>query len=177
MQSSILGRTAARQCINATTRRQISSSSRRWQAEATETAGATVVDAGSVRPKKPIGGFRGGVFGFLLGFSVASAYASYRLLEEYKIASALLQASVEELQASTDKISTHIRRIETVEKNVKALSEASATKEESKKAKAELKKLYDGLHVEFLDLRSHVWGMQQDLHALVKKEATSLRPS
>ncbi|KAG8898644.1 hypothetical protein FRC01_010829 [Tulasnella sp. 417] len=206
MQSSILGRTAARQCINATTRRQLSSSSRRWQAEATETSGATVVDAGSVRPKKPIGGFRGGVFGFLLGFSVASAYASYRLLEEYKIASALLQASVEELQASTDKvggsaflgedeqlfnvrsspiasalppsqISTHVRRIETVEKNLKALSEASATKEESKKAKAELKKLYDGLHVEFLDLRSHVWGMQQDLHALVKKEATSLRPS
>lgn len=44
------------------------------------------------------------VFGFLLGFSVASAYASYRLLEEYKIASALLQASVEELQASTDKV-------------------------------------------------------------------------
>ncbi|KAG9040830.1 hypothetical protein FS837_013051 [Tulasnella sp. UAMH 9824] len=169
MQSSIFGRTAARQCINATTRRQISSSARRWQAEAaTETAGATVVDAGSVRPKKPIGGFRGGV---------ASAYASYRLLEEYKIASALLQASVEELQASTDKISTHIRRIETVEKNLKALSEASATKEESKKSKAELKKLYDGLHVEFLDLRSHVWGMQQDLHALVKKEATSLRPS
>ncbi|KAG8953881.1 hypothetical protein FRC04_001511 [Tulasnella sp. 424] len=222
MQSSILSRTAARQCLNTTTRRQLSSSSRRWQAEATSTPEATVVDAGSVRPKKPIGGFRGGVFGFLLGFSVASAYASYRLLEEYKIASALLQASVEELQASTDKISTHIRRIETVEKNLKALSEASATKEDSKKSKAELKKLYvspsapgvqlfkeredkkldvlilplslllaaatvwallllclrqDGLHVEFLDLRAHVWGMQQDLHALVKKEATSLRPT
>ncbi|KAG8974576.1 hypothetical protein FRC05_007208 [Tulasnella sp. 425] len=213
MQSSILSRTAARQCLNTTTRRQLSSSSRRWQAEATSTPEATVVDAGSVRPKKPIGGFRGGV---------ASAYASYRLLEEYKIASALLQASVEELQASTDKISTHIRRIETVEKNLKALSEASATKEDSKKSKAELKKLYvspsapgvqlfkeredkkldvlilplslllaaatvwallllclrqDGLHVEFLDLRAHVWGMQQDLHALVKKEATSLRPT
>ncbi|KAG9013570.1 hypothetical protein FRB90_005859 [Tulasnella sp. 427] len=174
MQSSRL----VRQYITASSRRHLSSSTRRLQAEATTaTPGATVVDAGSVRPKKPIGGFRGGVFGFLLGFSVASAYASYRLLEEYKIASALLQASVEELQASTDKISTHIRRIETVEKNLKALSEASATKEESKKSKAELKKLYDGLHVEFLDLRAHVWGMQQDLHALVKKEATSLRPS
>ncbi|KAG9004947.1 hypothetical protein FRB94_001985 [Tulasnella sp. JGI-2019a] len=63
-----------------------------------------IVDAATVRPKKPIGGFRGGIFGFLLGFSVASAYASYRLLEEYKIASALLQASVEDLQASTDKV-------------------------------------------------------------------------
>jgi len=43
------------------------------------------------------------IFGFLLGFSIASAYASFKLLEEYKIASALLQASVEELQASTQK--------------------------------------------------------------------------
>ena len=45
------------------------------------------------------------IFGFLLGFSFASAYASFRLLEEYKIASALLQGSVEELQASTEKVS------------------------------------------------------------------------
>ncbi|KAG8894664.1 hypothetical protein FRC00_008613 [Tulasnella sp. 408] len=217
MQTSILRQTAARQCVNTTTRRQISSSARRWQAEAaTETAGATVVDAGSVRPKKPVGGFRGGV---------ASAYASYRLLEEYKIASALLQASVEELQASTDKISTHIRRIETVEKNLKALSEASATKEESKKSKAELKKLYvspggpqrsiqqrkdpDGIDALTLPIPvlsasassstirvrapyrmvsmsalpkpdsdiTSLAPIEQDLHALVKKEATSLRPS
>ncbi|KAG8893393.1 hypothetical protein FRB99_001970 [Tulasnella sp. 403] len=140
-------------------------------------ASVNVVHQEAVRPKKPIGGFRGGIFGFLLGFSVASAYASYRLLEEYKIASALLQASVEELQASTDKVSTHIRRIENVERNLKALSESSTSKEESKKAKAELKKLYDGLHIEFLDLRAHVWGMQQDLHSLIKKESTSLRPT
>ncbi|KAG8857324.1 hypothetical protein FRB96_005811 [Tulasnella sp. 330] len=124
-----------------------------------------IVDATTVRPKKPIGGFRGGIFGFLLGFSVASAYASYRLLEEYKIASALLQASVEDLQSSTDKVSTHIRRIEAVETNLKALSEATSTKEDHKKVRAEMRRLYDGLHVE------------QDLHTLTKAESTSLRPS
>ncbi|KAF8527484.1 hypothetical protein BU17DRAFT_39537 [Hysterangium stoloniferum] len=125
--------------------------------------------------KRPIGGFRGGLFGFLLGFSVASAYASYHLLDEYKLASNTLQASVEELQLSTQKVSAHIRRIEAVEKELKALTESAAGKEDVNRVRAEMKKLYDGLHVEFLDLRSHVWGIQQDLHSISKKESTSIR--
>ncbi|KAH7885022.1 hypothetical protein F5I97DRAFT_1811316 [Phlebopus sp. FC_14] len=126
-------------------------------------------------PKRPIGGFRGGIIGFLFGFSLASAFAAYHLLDEYKAASAALQASVEELQASTEKVSAHVRRIEAVEKDLKALSQSSASKDDLSRVRAELKKLYDGLHIEFLDLRSHVWGMQQDLHSLAKKEATSIR--
>lgn len=43
------------------------------------------------------------IVGFLLGFSLASSFAAYHLLEEYKQASAALQASVLELQASTEK--------------------------------------------------------------------------
>jgi hypothetical protein len=43
------------------------------------------------------------VIGFLFGFSLASSFAAYRLLDEYKQASATLQASVEELQQSTEK--------------------------------------------------------------------------
>jgi len=43
------------------------------------------------------------VIGFLFGFSLASSFAAYRLLDEYKLASATLQASVEELQQSTGK--------------------------------------------------------------------------
>jgi hypothetical protein len=43
------------------------------------------------------------VIGFLFGFSLASSFAAYRLLDEYKLASATLQASVEELQQSTEK--------------------------------------------------------------------------
>ena len=42
------------------------------------------------------------VIGFLFGFSLASSFAAYRLLDEYKQASAALQASVEELQRSTE---------------------------------------------------------------------------
>ncbi|KAI0087813.1 hypothetical protein BDY19DRAFT_892568 [Irpex rosettiformis] len=140
-----------------------------------EAASATP-NIGSVPPpKKPVGAFRGGLTGFLFGFSLASSYAAYHLLDEYQKASAALQASVEELQQSTQKVSAHIRRIEAVEKDLKALRDTSATKEEISRVRAEVKKLYDGLHVEFLDLRSHVWGIQQDIHSLSKKEATSVR--
>jgi len=78
---------------------------------------------GIVQPqKKPIGGFRGGyaclsilmlvfglmndfrILGFLLGFSIASSFAAYHLLEEYHHASSTLQASVEELKTSTEKV-------------------------------------------------------------------------
>jgi len=78
---------------------------------------------GTVQPqKKPIGGFRGGyacltilmlifglmnddrILGFLLGFSIASSFAAYHLLEEYHQASSTLQASVEELKTSTEKV-------------------------------------------------------------------------
>jgi len=125
--------------------------------------------------KKPLGAFRGGVIGFLLGFSLASSYAAYRLVDEYKQASAILQASVEELQATTIKVSTHLKRIEAVEKDLKALSETTVAKDDFTKLRTEVKKLYDGLHIEILDLRSHVWGVQQDLQALSKKERSSVR--
>lgn len=46
-----------------------------------------------------------------MGFSIASAYASYYLLQEYKFASSLLQSSVEELQESTAKV-RHTNHIE-----------------------------------------------------------------
>ena len=44
------------------------------------------------------------IVGFLFGFSLASSLAAYHLLEEYKLASAALQASVEELKLSTEKV-------------------------------------------------------------------------
>lgn len=136
------------------------------------------LNTGTIQPqKKPVGGFRGGFIGFLLGFSVASAYASYYLLDEYKLASNALQSSIEELQSSTHQVSQHIRRIESLEKELKALTESAAGREDVNRVRAEMKKLYDGLHIEFLDLKSHVWGIQQDLHSISKKEGTSVRVS
>ena len=103
------------------------------------------------------------VIGFLFGFSLASSFAAYRLLDEYKQASATLQASVEELQQSTEKVcqqlvfgphllyspqvTAHVRRIEAVEKDLKTLSNSSASKDDLSRLRAETKKIYDGLHI------------------------------
>jgi len=105
------------------------------------------------------------IIGFLFGFSLASSFAAYHLLEEYQRASAALQTSVEELKVSTEKVSiagthtirplssllvqvsAHVRRIEAVEKDLKALTDTSASKEDVSRVRAEVKKLYDGLHV------------------------------
>jgi len=75
-------------------------------------------------------------------------------------------------------VSTHLKRIEAVEKDLKVMSETTVAKVELTNLRAEAKKLYDGLHiglrsrllrtvptsltlrVEFLDLRSHVWGIR-----------------
>jgi len=51
------------------------------------------------------------IFGFLFGFSLASSYAAYHLLDEYQKASATLQASVEELRLTTEKVDTHTHKI------------------------------------------------------------------
>ncbi|EPT05119.1 hypothetical protein FOMPIDRAFT_1021481 [Fomitopsis schrenkii] len=169
--SSVLRLAAsARPASSALSRRALSTS----RVVRSEAAPATPNIGTVPPPKKPVGAFRGGVVGFLFGFSLASSLAAYHLLEEYKLASAALQASVEELQLSTQKVSAHVRRIEAVEKELKALSDTASSKEDLSRLRAEMKKLYDGLHVEFLDLRSHVWGIQQDVHALSKKNSSSV---
>ncbi|KAG8763524.1 hypothetical protein FRC11_002037 [Ceratobasidium sp. 423] len=172
----MIARTCLRRIVVQPTRRCLATNTPHF-AEATNTSSGLPpgVEIAPVKVKRPIGGLRGGIFGFLLGFSLASAYASYHLLEEYQAASAQLQASIEELQASTRKVSSHVRRIEEVEKDLKALADGTSTKEDLQKARAEAKKLVDGLHIEFLDLRSHVWGMQQDLHSVIKKETGAQR--
>ena len=45
------------------------------------------------------------IIGFLFGFSLASSFAAYHLLEEYQRASAALQTSIEQLKVSTEKVS------------------------------------------------------------------------
>lgn len=46
-------------------------------------------------PKKPIGAFRGGLFGFLLGSTVSGGAAYYYLMREYKVSNELLAADIE----------------------------------------------------------------------------------
>ncbi|KEF63475.1 uncharacterized protein A1O9_01453, partial [Exophiala aquamarina CBS 119918] len=44
--------------------------------------------------KKPVGAFRGGLFGFLLGTTLAGASVYYYILEEYKVSNELLTEDI-----------------------------------------------------------------------------------
>ncbi|KAF9973550.1 hypothetical protein BGZ73_003187 [Actinomortierella ambigua] len=118
--------------------------------------------------KRPVGGFRGGILGFLLGSTAAGAAGYYYLLEEYQTASNLLLASVEDLQASTSKVRDYAKKIESVEAELKKLKEKAATKEQLQELRTDVKKVYDGLNIEHLELKTHVWGLEQDLAASIK---------
>ncbi|KAF9082806.1 hypothetical protein BGX29_006848 [Mortierella sp. GBA35] len=116
-----------------------------------------------VNYKRPVGGFRGGILGFLIGATAAGGAGYYYLLEEYQTASNLLLSSVEDLQVSTNKVRDYAKKIESVEAELKTLRSKTATVEQLNELKSEVKKVYDGLNIEHLELKSHVWGLEMDL--------------
>ncbi|KAF0363031.1 hypothetical protein F8M41_013984 [Gigaspora margarita] len=123
----------------------------------------------SVQPpeKKRIGAFRGGLVGFLIGLSIAGGSGYYYLLDEYHTASNLLLSSVEELQKSTSKVHDYAQKIERVEDELKALQESAATTDQVKELRSEVRKLYDGLDQQNLELKAVVWNLEQDIHSLL----------
>lgn len=62
--------------------------------------------------KKPIGAFRGGLFGFLFGVTLAGASAYYYVVDEYKLANDMLTEDIYSLQASVQRLHDHITELE-----------------------------------------------------------------
>ncbi|KAH8915406.1 hypothetical protein BT69DRAFT_1341316 [Atractiella rhizophila] len=125
--------------------------------------------------RRPVGGFRGGLLGFLLGTATAGTYFYVQLFQSYQNASSLLLASVESLKDSTQKMSRHVKQIEEVERRLVELEEKAATRKEVEDARKEVKKLYNGLHTETLEVKAHLWGVEQDLAGLSKRDQKEIR--
>ncbi|RIA80359.1 hypothetical protein C1645_792693 [Glomus cerebriforme] len=124
----------------------------------------------SVQPtRKPIGGFRGGLIGFLVGLTITGGAGYYYLLEEYNTASNLLLSSVEELQKSTNKVRDYTQKIERIELELKSLQNSAATIDQIKELRSEVRKLYDSLNIEDLELKAYIYGIEQDVQAILKK--------
>ncbi|PYH67577.1 uncharacterized protein BO88DRAFT_75122 [Aspergillus vadensis CBS 113365] len=62
--------------------------------------------------KKPVGAFRGGLFGFLTGAIAASAGVYFYVLGEYRIANEMLTEDIIALQGATQKLQTYIGELE-----------------------------------------------------------------
>ncbi|KAI8341646.1 hypothetical protein BC941DRAFT_414090 [Chlamydoabsidia padenii] len=123
--------------------------------------------------QKKVGAVKGGLIGFLTGVSLAGAIGYYYLLEEYNSASESLMKSVEELQQSTEKVRDYAKRIEAIDKDLTKLKKTAATEKQLDEAKVQLRKLYDTLNIEHLDLKTHVWGLEKDLNTLLVSDQNS----
>ncbi|GAA6039774.1 hypothetical protein JCM8097_004215 [Rhodosporidiobolus ruineniae] len=126
------------------------------------------------RVRRPVGAFRGGIIGFLLGVSLVGGYGYFQLLDDYAKASRELLDSVEELKGSTEALTTHLTRISSLESSVASLQFDTATKTELDSLRQEYRKLLEGEHLDLLNLKAHVWAMEQDLHKVSRRE-TSVR--
>ncbi|KAI9274187.1 hypothetical protein BY458DRAFT_507428 [Sporodiniella umbellata] len=111
---------------------------------------------------------RGSLIGFLLGVTAAGSAGYYYLLDEYNSAASALLTSLHELQVSTNKVKDYARRIETIDRDVANLKESAATKKQLADLKVDLRKLYDTLNMEQLELKTHVWGLEKDVSSSLK---------
>ncbi|OAQ97417.1 hypothetical protein LLEC1_07422 [Akanthomyces lecanii] len=64
--------------------------------------------------KKPMGAFRGGLFGFLLGCTVAGSSVYTYLVQEYKTSNDLLTEDIYTLQASVTRLSGYVKNLEQI---------------------------------------------------------------
>ncbi|EPE04760.1 hypothetical protein F503_06309 [Ophiostoma piceae UAMH 11346] len=62
--------------------------------------------------RKPVGAFRGGLFGFLLGTSLTGAGVYSYVLTEYKASNDQLTDDIYTLQKATQQLSTHLAILE-----------------------------------------------------------------
>ncbi|CAD6445834.1 ec0bd826-ef5a-4d11-a096-eac02da907fc [Sclerotinia trifoliorum] len=73
---------------------------------------ATPVTENPLPVRKPVGAFRGGLFGFLLGSTLAGAGVYYYILEEYKVSNELLTEDIYSLQNSVQRVHTYVQSLE-----------------------------------------------------------------
>ncbi|KAJ5221287.1 uncharacterized protein N7469_010174 [Penicillium citrinum] len=69
-------------------------------------------EAAALPAKKPVGAFRGGVFGFLCGAVAAGASVYYYVLGDYRISNEMLSQDISALQSATIKLQSYISELE-----------------------------------------------------------------
>ncbi|KAL8626586.1 hypothetical protein Q9189_007720 [Teloschistes chrysophthalmus] len=83
---------------------------------------STLLDsaAAAIPIRKPVGAFRGGMFGFLLGTTLAGASAFYYIIDEYRVSNELLTEDIYALQAAVRSIPNYVEeRLDELKKEKK----------------------------------------------------------
>ena len=123
----------------------------------------------------------------------------YELLNSYRDASERMLASVDELKISTQSMTGHLARIEKVEQIVAEIKAGAAKAKDLDSARAEYRKLAQAQHLDVrqtrrperavtvdaadrftpfcsvsqtLDVKAHIWGLEQDLDQISRRAQT-----
>jgi len=126
--------------------------------------------------RKPIGGFRGGITGFLLGTSLAAGYGYYYLLTGLATQSTALTGTISDLQASTNALQSYISKIDDLEKEFKKLEDQVVDKEGLEDIRGEFKRTVLGVRGEGLELKERIVGLEKDVALLTRSSRTQLQP-
>ncbi|KAL6878716.1 hypothetical protein J3F83DRAFT_711521 [Trichoderma novae-zelandiae] len=71
-----------------------------------------MTDSAPLPARKPMGAFRGGLFGFLFGSVLAGGAVYSYVLQEYKASNELLTEDIYALQASVTRLTNHVKILE-----------------------------------------------------------------
>ncbi|GAA6013890.1 hypothetical protein JCM11491_000459 [Sporobolomyces phaffii] len=113
--------------------------------------------------QQPVGAFRGGLIGFLLGLTALGGYGYYLLLGDYERASKQLVESVKNLELSTSLISSQLDRISVLETRLESVEASQVAQSQLAALRSEYKKLSESQHLDLINLKAHVWAIEQDL--------------
>lgn len=93
--------------------------------------------------KKRFNSLKGGVFGFLLGFSTVFGIGYYYLIQDYQVSNDSLKKSIEELQTSISKIKRNNRESDELIEELKVLKKSVVTKQEFDEFQNNIKLILD----------------------------------
>ncbi|KAL1892529.1 hypothetical protein Sste5346_007041 [Sporothrix stenoceras] len=77
-----------------------------------QTSARRFAEVAPLPARKPVGAFRGGLFGFLLGATLTGAGVYYYVLTEYKASNDQLTEDIYTLQRATQQLSSHLATLE-----------------------------------------------------------------
>ncbi|GAA5843574.1 hypothetical protein JCM3766R1_002417 [Sporobolomyces carnicolor] len=113
--------------------------------------------------KQPVGAFRGGLIGFLLGLTALGSYGYFLLLSDYEKASRQLVASVQNLESSTSLISSQLERISQLESRLNQVESSQVSMSQLESFRNEYKQLSQTQHLDLINLKAHVWSIGTSL--------------
>ncbi|KAF2481919.1 hypothetical protein BDY17DRAFT_299928 [Neohortaea acidophila] len=77
-----------------------------------QTSRRAMQEATVLPPRRPVGAFRGTLFGFLLGSVIAGAGLYYYVIDEYKVSNELLTEDIYALQAAVQRLEGYVKNLE-----------------------------------------------------------------